>query len=172
LTVAAARYGIVAGYGWQRVRFGHDSGEYVPDHGASHLLEGGVIVFPGDTWQVRVGAAAALGRRTTAVSGGLEWEACNLLDEGCEFGGSPTHDGEQIGGRTLPAYLRVDVALRKHWHLGIGGRDALLTLHGTVTNLFARKNVLTYLDDPLTGERTPVEMRPLSPLVIGLDWRF
>jgi hypothetical protein len=154
------------------VRFEHEAGGYVPGHGVTHFLEGGLIVFPGATWQARVGTAAALGRRTTAVAGGLEWEACNLLDEGCEFGGTPSHEGEPLGGVSLPAYLRVDVGVRKHWHLGLGGRNASLALFGTVTNLFARKNVLTYVIDPLTGERTPVEMRPLSPLVIGLDWRF
>jgi hypothetical protein len=172
LSVAAARYGAVASYGWQRVRFAHEGGDYVPDHGASHLLEAGVIVFPSATWQARVGAAAALGRRSTAVAGGLEWEACNLLDEGCEFGGSPTHEGEPVGGQPLPAYMRVDVGARKHWHARIVGRDALLALFGTVTNVFARRNVLTYVTDPLTGEKTPVEMRPFSPLVLGVDWRF
>ena len=58
----------------------------------------------------------------------------------------------RIAGVNIPSHKRVDVALRKHWHFGIGGRDALLALHGTITNLFARKNVLTYLNDPLTGD--------------------
>jgi len=32
--------------------------------------------------------------------------------------------------------------------------------------------VLTYSRDPSTGRLSEVEMRPLSPLVIGLDWSF
>ncbi len=68
--------------------------------------------------------------------------------------------------------MRVDLGARKHWHLGIGGRDASLALFGTVTNLLARRNVLTYATDPASGERVVVEMRPLAPLVAGIDWRF
>jgi hypothetical protein len=32
--------------------------------------------------------------------------------------------------------------------------------------------VLSIATDPLTGERSRIEMRPLAPLVAGLDWRF
>jgi hypothetical protein len=172
LSFAGARYGAVASYGLQRLALEYQDGRYVPEHGTSHVLEGGVIAFPGATWQARLGAAASFGRRSTAVAGALEWEACNLVDHGCEFGGSPTHDGETLGGSLLPAYLRVDLGLRKHWHVRVAGRDASIALFGTVTNVFARANLLTYARDPLTGERTGVEMRPLSPLVVGLDWRF
>ena len=105
-------------------------------------------------------------------AGGFEWEACNLLDQGCEFSGSPSHDGEALGATTPPAYFRVDLGVRKHWHFHLGGRDAVVALFGTVTNLFDRSNVLTYLRDPSTGDRQPVEMRPLAPLLVGLDWRF
>jgi hypothetical protein len=54
----------------------------------------------------------------------------------------------------------------------IGRRDVTLALFGTLTNLLARTNVLTIAVDPETGRRTAIEMRPLSPLVVGLDWRF
>jgi hypothetical protein len=172
LSAAGARYGVLASYGWQHVRLESPEGGYVPAHGTTHLVEGGLIAFPGATWQARLGVAAGFGRRATAVAGALEWEACNLLDEGCEFGGSPSHDGETLGGSALPAYLRVDLGVRKHWHVGIAGRDASIALFGTVTNVFARANLLTYARDALTGERSAVEMRPLSPLVVGLDWRF
>jgi hypothetical protein len=48
----------------------------------------------------------------------------------------------------------------------------MVALFGTVTNVFGRQNVLTYSWSPTTGEYAPVEMRPLAPLVVGLDWRF
>jgi hypothetical protein len=72
----------------------------------------------------------------------------------------------------LPAYVRVDAGLRKHWHARLGGRDVVLALFGSVTNLFARGNVMNYGPDPTTGASSPLEMRPLAPLVLGLDWRF
>ncbi|MBA3554229.1 MAG: TonB-dependent receptor [Gemmatimonadales bacterium] len=170
--VSNARFGVVASYGIQRVRLAYAESGYVPDHGTTHLLEGGVIVFPTATVSVRVGATAALGRRTTAAAGGLEWEACNLLDQGCEFTGSPNHDGQPLGSTALPAYLRVDLGVRKHWHFHLAGRDATVALFGTITNLLNRKNILTYLRAPDAGEPHPIEMRPLAPLLIGLDWQL
>jgi hypothetical protein len=131
-----------------------------------------VIVFPSATTSLRLGATSVLGRRTTTATGGLEWEACNLLDRGCEFGGSPEYTGDPLGGTSLPAYLRVDLGVRKHWHVQLAGRDAMVALFGTLTNVLNRSNVLTYVRNPATGERVPVEMRPLAPLVVGLDWRF
>jgi hypothetical protein len=170
--VSSARYGLVAGYGMQRVRLTYGGSGYVPDHGTTHLLQSGLIVFPSATTSVRLGAVAALGRRTTTATGALEWEACNLLDQGCEFGGSPHYNGDPLGATSLPAYIRVDLGIRKHWHFQVAGRDAMVALFGTVTNVLNRKNVLTYVRNPTTGERVPIEMRPLAPLLVGLDWRF
>jgi hypothetical protein len=172
VSVSRARYGIIGSYGLQRVRFDYQDSSYVPEHGTTHLLESGVIVFPTATASVRLSATAALGRRTTAASSGIEWEGCNLLDRGCEFGGSPYYGGEPLGAVTLPLYLRVDLGARKHWHVNIGRRDAVIALFGTVTNVLGRKNVLTYTRDPSTRELTQIDMRPRSPLVVGLDWQF
>jgi hypothetical protein len=48
----------------------------------------------------------------------------------------------------------------------------MVALFGTVTNVLGRRNALTVVVDPTTGSRTPAEMRPRSPLVVGLDWRL
>ncbi|MGH7567876.1 MAG: carboxypeptidase regulatory-like domain-containing protein [Gemmatimonadales bacterium] len=170
--VTTARYGIVASYGLQRVRLGYADSSYLPAHGAAQRFEGGVIVFPTATSSIRLGVSGALGRRTTAVSSGLEWEACNLLDQGCEFAGSPHYGGERLGATVLPRYLRIDLGLRKHWHVAVAKRDAVIALFGSVTNLLGRKNVLTYATDPATGRPVAIEMRPFAPLVVGLDWQF
>ena len=169
---SGARYGVVVSYGLQRVRLAYGDSSYVPDHAATHLLDGGVIVFPTATVSIRLGASAALGRRTTTVADGFEWEACNLLDQGCEFGGSPHYRGEPLGATPLRSYLRVDLGIRKQWQLRVGARDAVIALFGTVTNILGRKNVLTYARNSSTGDPVAIEMRPLAPLVVGLDWRF
>ena len=54
----------------------------------------------------------------------------------------------------------------------MGGRQMEMAVFGTYTNLLGRTNVLTYARDPATGRPVAVEMRPRSPLVLGLDWRF
>jgi hypothetical protein len=170
--VSGPWYGALASWGLQDVRTSYGASSYVPGHGTSHLVELGLIVFPTPTASLRLGFTGALGRRGTGVLGAFEWESCNLLDQGCEFAGSPTNDSRNPGGTRLPDYLRLDIGVRKHWHLGIGGRDVELGLFGTLTNLFGRHNVLAVATDPSTGERSLVEMRPLAPLVVGLDWRF
>jgi hypothetical protein len=115
---------------------------------------------------------SVMGRRTTTVRGPFEWEACNLLDRGCEFAGSPQTQVDQLGSTELPSYVRVDFVARKHWHARLAGRDALIGAFAAATNLLDRRNVLTVIVDPVTGRRSAVDMRPLAPLVVGIDWRY
>jgi hypothetical protein len=168
----AKRFGIVGSYGLQHTRLAYGNSSYVPEAGAAHFLEGGLIVLPSASTSIRLGVTAAMGRRTTSIASGFEWESTNLLDKGSEFGGSPYYGGEPLGGTVLPAYFRVDLGVRKQWHLGVGGRAATIALFGTATNILGRRNILTYAKDPSTGELTGVEMRPRAPLVVGLDWGF
>ena len=169
--VSAARYGVTASYGLQRGRIEYRDTSFVPDYATTHLVETGVIVFPSPTSSVRLGLTGAAGRRATAVDGAFEWEACNLLDRGCEFGGSP-RAVSALGGIRVPPYLRLDLGVRKHWDLRFAGRNARVALFGTITNVLGRPNVLTFSTDPTTGEPIPIGMRPFAPLVVGLDWRF
>jgi Carboxypeptidase regulatory-like domain len=170
--LSAARYGLMASYGWQRTRLWYGDSSYVPDHATTHLLDGGAIFFPTPTMSVRLGARAGVGRRTSIVTGELDWEPCHLLDQGCEFGGSPHNEPGSPGATPLPMYLRVDIGVRKHWHVHVAGRDVVLAAFGTVANVFGRQNMLTYARNPATGELAEIGMRPPSPLVLGLDWRF
>jgi len=170
--LSARRYGVTLSYGLQRVRIAYAGSGYVPESGAAHVAQCGVILLPSATTSVRLGATAVLGRHATPIDGRFEWEANNVLDRGSEFGGSPYYAGDALGETALPAYYRLDLGIRKGWHIGVGGREAALTLFGTATNLLGRKNILTYARDPSTGDFTGVEMRPLAPLVFGLDWGF
>ena len=172
LGLNGARFGVLASYGLQHVRLEYGDTTYVPDHGALHALDAGVTYFPSATWSLRLGGSGLWGRHATAVSGPFEWESCNLIDRGCEFAGTPQRRSEPLGATTLPAYLRLDVGVRKHWDFKLAGRDGLVAVYGTVTNVFGHTNVLTVAADPGTGARTPIGMRPRAPLVFGIDWRF
>jgi hypothetical protein len=171
LGMNGARYGVIVDYGLQSVRLAYAGSSYVPEHAATHSIDAGVIVFPTPTSSVRLGVTSVLGRRATAVLGPFEWESCNLLDQGCEFAGSPTASGSP-GAERLPDYLRVDLGVRKHWHVKLAGRDVQIAAFGAGTNLLGRRNALTVAIDPATGRRRLIEMRPRSPLVVGVDWRF
>jgi hypothetical protein len=170
--VSSVHYGIVANYAWQRIRFAFADSAYTPEHGDAHTLETGIIAFPSPTSAIRAGVSGVWGRRTTRLNGALEWEACNLLDRGCEFGGSPHYDPGRLGTTSLPAYLRADLGARKHWHINVAGHDAVFALFGTITNVFGRTNTLTLSSNPDTGETTTIGMRPFAPIVVGTDIRF
>jgi hypothetical protein len=169
---SGTRYGVVASYGYQDVRFDFGSGNYVPEHGSRHRMDVGAVVYPSATLALRIGTTAIFGRRATALTGGLEWESCNLVDAGCEFAGTPRYDSNALGAVRLPGYISVDLGVRKHWHTGFGGRDGQLAVFGTVTNVFGRENVLTRASDPATGSAAAITMRPRAPLLVGVDWRF
>jgi len=166
------RLAFVADYGYQNVRLQYPGGGYVPGYGTVHSVEAGVNYMPAPGYSIRLGYQGMLGRTASSALGDLEYESVNLLDEGGEFGGSPVIGPGGPGGTTLPGYHRLDLGFRKSWLTRIAGHDGMLAAFGTVSNLMARSNVLTYAVDPATGARAPVEMRPLSPLVVGIDWQF
>ena len=170
-SLRGSRYALLASYSWQRARLEYGDSAYQPSYADSRDFELGGIVFPTATSSVRLSLSGAEGRRATALAGDFEWEACNLVDHGCEFRGTPLSTGP-LGATQLPSYLRLDLSLRQHWHLHVGRRDMLLALYGTFSNLLARTNVLTVATDPVSGRTSAVEMRPRAPLVIGVDWRF
>jgi hypothetical protein len=171
VAVSTARTGFLASYALQRVRLDGGATAFVPEYGATQLADAAFVIYPAPTWSIRLAATGAVGRRATAVSNGVEWESCNLLDGGCEFVGSPRTDGA-LGGMRIPAYARVDLGLRKHWHVSLRDRELLVGAFGTVTNLFDRRNVLTYARTASNREPIAVVMRPIAPLVVGLDWQF
>jgi hypothetical protein len=169
---AGSRFTVVGAYAVQRVRNRHANGSFVPDYAATHRADLGANVYVTPTFAGQVAAQVVGGRRTTAMRGAFEWESCNLLELGCEFAGSPVTRAESLGAWRLPAYARLDVGLRKHWDLDVGGRRGVIGVFVYATNLLGRSNVLLITEDPETGSRQAVEMRPRAPLSAGLDWRF
>ncbi len=160
----------LARLGLQNVRYLSDTLSYVPGFGARFVFDGGVTVTPTSTTRLRLGLTAASGRRVTPAAGALEWESCNLKDRGCEFAGNPTSVPTLTGALRAPGYARVDIGIRQEVHIGIHDRAAEFAAFLTFSNVLNRFNVLTYTVSE-TG-LTPIGMRPASPLVVGLDWRF
>lgn len=171
MSVSAARYAASASLGMERVEVRVGGEEWTPGYAASRSARVGAIAFPTPTLSIRVGWIGQFGRRGSDAIGLLEWESCNLLDMGCEFAGSPEELGE-LGARRLPAYHRLDLSVRKHWHFVLAGREVSLEAYTTASNLLGRANVLAFVVDPSTGEGAPIEMRPRAPLTLGLGWTF
>jgi hypothetical protein len=170
-SVSAARYAAIGSFGVERVELRVGDTEWMPAYAAGRTARVGVIAFPTASLSIRVGWTGQYGRRGTDTVGFLEWEACNLLDRGCEFAGSPEELGE-LGGRELPPYHRLDLSVRKHWHFPLGKRDAQIEAYMAASNLLGRSNVLGFVVDPSTGDGVPIDMRPRAPLTLGLGWRF
>lgn len=169
--LSGARYGIVADVTAERVRNRVPGRTWTPSYAPALRAQAGVVVYVTPTLALRVAETAMWGRRSTALLGPVEWEACNLADGGCELAGDARH-GDALGALRPGAYARTDVGLRKHWHLALAGRDARLALYGTVTNVLGRPNTLTYALDPTTGGLDRVDMLPPAPLVVGLELVF
>lgn len=84
--------------------------------------------------------------------------------------------GEYNAAR-LPAYLRLDVGVRREFHPRWGGREVALTPYLQVVNVFNRPNVLFAIPETNhdTGELgTRVTYGPQFPVLptLGVEWRF
>jgi len=170
-SIRRPQFGLVARYALQDVRYVAEGASYVPNQGATHHFEGGAIVFPTPTLSLRLGITGEAGRRGTMITGPFEWDACTLSDRGCEFSGSP-QTSNALGATKLPTYARADFGARKAWHPEVAGRPATVALFGAATNILGRRNLLTYASQSSTKVFTPIRMRPLAPLVVGVDWSF
>ncbi len=166
------RYGWLASYAYQQVTLRYPGGDYAPNYGPTQSMQAGFVFTPSTSTTFRLGLEGIVGRRTTEALGSFEWEACNLIDGGCEFAGSPSDWSGALGGTELPAYFRLDLGARRQWDVSLGGREGHLAVFGTATNILARRNVLTVSVDPTTGVRRNIDMMPPSPLVVGIEWRF
>jgi hypothetical protein len=171
VTVSAARYAATASVGFERAKLRVGDTEWTPSYSAGRSARVGGIMFPTPTFSIRVGWVGQFDRQGSDVIGLLEWESCNLLDLGCEFAGSPEELGV-LGARELPAYHRLDLSVRKHWHFLLRGREASVEVYATASNLLGRTNVLVFAVDPDSEQHAPIEMRPRAPLTLGLGWRF
>ena len=173
VTVLAHRTGVDVDlrYGYQRVRIGTDAVRFVPGYGATQQVDGGIAVRPSASTTLRLGLQAVMGRRVTGNAGLLNWEACNLIDRGCEFAGAPHHRGEVLGGTSLPTYARLDLGVQHRFTVHRFGRPTTMVLFGTIGNLLGRTNLLNLTRLP-NGSFAPVTMQPMGPIVIGLNWGF
>lgn len=170
-TAGGARYGAIGSLTVERVEVEAADLEYVPGYATRRRARLGGIVHLGPTFSVRAAWVGEFGRRGTDTVGIVEWESCNLLDGGCEVAGTPEALGA-LGAVRLPAYHRLDLSLRKHWHVRVAGRDARVEVFGSGTNLLGRANRLTHVVDPSTGERRAIEMRPAAPIAFGVAWEL
>lgn len=167
-----ARYRALLDYGLGAVTYDVGSGTYRPGFAISRSLAASLGYYPSATLAVRWALRAEFGRPTTLVEGPFLWEACSIIEGGCEAEGSPQKLAGPLGGSRLPPYVRFDIGVRKHWHWRLLGHDGVLTGFATLSNILNRGNLFGYTVDPDTGELSELPSRPFSPLTVGLEWSF
>ncbi|UCF21170.1 MAG: TonB-dependent receptor [Gemmatimonadota bacterium] len=172
LDVKRARYRALASYGLAGVAYEVRQREYRPDFAIGQTISAAFALYPSAQLELRSALRAEIGRPTTAMEGPFVWEACSIIEGGCEAEGSPQRTSGRLGDDRLPPYVRLDLGVRKHWHSRVFGRDGEVAVFATLSNVFGRKNVLGYVSDPDSGELSELPMRPFSPLTAGLEWRF
>jgi hypothetical protein len=170
--LSRARYRALLDYGFSSVSYAVEGEAYRPSFAVSHFLAASIGYYPSATLLVRSALRADFGRPTTLVEGPFEWEACSILEGGCEAAGSPQKAAGPLGGDRLPAYVRLDIGIRKHWHSRLLGSEGQVAVFATLSNILGRRNSLAYTVDPLSGELSELPMRPFSPLTVGLEWSF
>lgn len=144
---------------------------YQPAFATTRSLTTAAAYRLGTQTSLRSALFAQWGRRTTLYDGMLDWEACDVLDGGCEISGTP---GDAIGARSarkLPPYVRWDVGVRHGWRVRVGARHVELEAHATLRNLLDRRNVWGYTTADGVAARA-LMWRPLSLLTAGLDFHY
>jgi hypothetical protein len=137
---------------------------------ASRWLDAGVVVRQSERTAWRAAVVAHDGRSAMAFQGPFEWESCNVIDGGCELSGAPDRATDSRAVR-LPAYVRVDLGLRRSWRVRLLGTPATLDTHLTVGNVLDRRNAWAVITDETGLRRTTAAMRPASVVSAGVSWR-
>ncbi|MGI9078368.1 MAG: TonB-dependent receptor [Gemmatimonadaceae bacterium] len=145
---------------------------YQPSHAATLMLAGGIGYRPSPRTTWRAAAVARSGRRTTQFEGPLEYEGCNTLIGGCEIYGTPERATGPLGAERLPAYIRLDLGVRRAWQAHVLGRGTEIEGHLTLSNVLGRRNVWGVLREPGASTTLTAPLRPFSLLNAGIDWRY
>jgi hypothetical protein len=121
--------------------------------------------------KVRTAFQAVAGRPTSPIQEGFVWETFDQLSGEVEFSGTPLRLSETVNDERLPAYVRLDVGLRREWNPSLLGLSGSVMAYLDVTNVLGRENVLGYGVKPSGFERRDLRLLPAS-VAFGLEWSF
>ena len=121
--------------------------------------------FLGDT-RVQLRFRGGAHEPASVVEPGFEYQP---IQEG-ELAGTPVNLPGDINAARLPAYARLDLGLRRDWHVPAVGRGSVLTTAVSVTNALDRTNILGLVARPDGGLRAILGVPRSLQLEVG--WRF
>ncbi len=121
--------------------------------------------------KVRTAFQAAAGRPTSPIQEGFDWETFDRLSGEVEFSGTPLRVSETVNDERLPAYVRLDVGIRREWNPSLLGLSGSVMAYLDVTNVLGRDNFIGYGVTPSEFERRGLDLLPASA-TFGLEWSF
>jgi hypothetical protein len=121
--------------------------------------------------KVRTAFQAAAGRPTSSIQEGFDWETFDRLSGEVEFSGTPLRVSETVNDERLPAYIRLDVGIRREWNPSLLGLSGSVMAYLDVTNVLGRDNFIGYGVTPSEFERRGLNLLPASA-TFGLEWSF
>jgi hypothetical protein len=121
--------------------------------------------------KVRTAFQAAAGRPTSPIQEGFDWETFDRLSGEVEFSGTPLRVSETVNDERLPAYVRLDVGIRREWNPSLLGFSGSVMAYLDVTNVLGRENVVGYGVTPSEPGRRGLDLLPASA-AFGLEWSF
>lgn len=149
-------------------RAGSDA--YVPDFAASQSLALGVGVRVGSSTTLRLAASANSGSPASVFAGRIEWTPYTPSSGRGDLSGSPQRIVGALNGAQLPAYVRVDVGVRREWGLRVFGHTAQIAGDAAITNVFGRANTLGLIAAPGGSPLQPLFL-PARGLDLGIEWK-
>jgi hypothetical protein len=125
----------------------------------------------GSKTAVRTAFRAAAGRPTSGLQGGFQWEPFDPFTGEIEVGGTPIRRDGELNREKLPAYARLDLGVRRAWHVSLLGIEGELVTWLDVLNLLGRRNVVALTERPGLGGWEALRLSDTS-VAFGAYWRF
>lgn len=156
---------------WSSVRRSTADLSYRPrfERRRSLAMEAAYRALPSLTFTSALQVAA--GPPTSLVAGGFDWDVFDQLTGEVDFRGTPMRAPGAINAERLPAYVRLDLGVRREWRVPADGAGATITSYFGVVNVLDRRNVIgRQLTADGSGTRDLL-LRPRS-LLFGIEWRY
>jgi RNA polymerase sigma factor (sigma-70 family) len=141
---------------------------YAPTAGATNSLAAGIGVRIPDGLVLRAALWAAFGRQTTLISDSVAWSPPSQLGGVGDLDGTPQSVGGPLDGQPLPAYVRLDLGVRREW-TSILGHAMRVSGSVAVDNVLGRANVAALLAPGNAAPSDPLYYTGRT-LSVRLEW--
>jgi hypothetical protein len=144
---------------------------YRPTFERKRSLAAAVARRLGSATSVRAAFRAVAGRPTSGLLSGFQWEPFDPFTGEIEVGGTPLRRPGRLNRERLPAYVRLDLGVRRTWRLTFLGLDGEVVTWLDVLNVLGHKNVVALTEHPEDPGLHGLPLRDRS-IAFGTYWRF